>query len=237
LSVVAIVQARMGSERLRGKVMKEVAGQPLLGHLLDRLRAVDLFDRIVVATTDQPADERIVELAEQHGVCSFRGSEQDVLGRYYEAACDHSAAVVVRITADNPLLDPLVVEQVILHFLAEQSDFDYVSNGGEGSGFAHGMYVEVFSMDALERAHLDSTDRDEREHVGLYFRRRPELFRLGRFQYRLTVDTREDLELTEKIFDALYDENPLFTLQDIYSLLRRHPEWVHINAHVGQVQA
>lgn len=234
MSIVAVVQVRMGSERLPGKAMVKVAGQPLLTHLLLRLKKAKRLDRIVVATTRLVEDTAIADLAHSHGVAVYRGSTDDVLERTYEAARAEGATVVVRVTADNPLLDPVVIEQVLLHYLAEESDFDYVTNGGAGSGFAHGMTVEVFSFEALKRAHLEAKLPEEREHVTPYFYHHPDLFRLGSFQYRLTVDTEEDLQLVEKIIEALYPSDPTFSIQEIYALLRRRPEWVHINSHIQQ---
>lgn len=233
MRVVAIVQARMGSSRLPGKVLEVVVGQPLLGHLLDRLARVPQFDDVVVATTTHPQDERIVAFCQERGATYFRGSEEDVLGRYYEAAAQAQADVVVRITSDCPLMDPLVAEQVVAHFLSERSDFDYVSNTFDPS-FPRGMNVEVFTFAALKRAYQEATAPEEREHVTPYIYRHPDLFRLGSFQYRLTVDTSDDLQLVRQIFEALYPTHPNFSLQEIYELLRLHPEWVHINAHVKQ---
>lgn len=233
VKVVAIVQARMGSSRLPGKVLELAAGQPLLGHLLDRLHRVPQFSSIVVATTCDSRDDPIVALCQGREVATFRGSEEDVLARYYGAAVEAQADVVVRITSDCPLLDPLVAEQVVLHFLNERSDFDYVSNCLDPS-FPRGMNVEVFSFEALERAYREAHRPEEREHVTPYFYRHPELFRLGSFQYRLTVDTPEDLELIRRIFEHLYANSPHFSLPEVYELLRAHPEWVHINAHIEQ---
>jgi spore coat polysaccharide biosynthesis protein SpsF len=223
----------MGSSRLPGKVLEVAAGQPLLGHLLDRLQRVLSLSSIVVATTCDPRDDPIVAFCKERQVTTFRGSEEDVLARYYEAAVEAKAEVVVRITSDCPLLDPLVVEQVVSHFMDERSSFDYVSNCFDPT-FPRGMNVEVFSFKALEQAHREASRPEEREHVTPYFYRHPELFRLGSFQYRLTVDTPEDLQLIRQIFESLYPSNPNFSLSDIYELLRAHPEWVHINAHIKQ---
>lgn len=195
--VVAIVQARMGSTRLPGKVMREVAGEPLMGHLLDRLERCTALDGVVVAIPT--GDEPLLGYLKEHGVDIFEGSEEDVLERYVGAAHEAGADVVVRITSDCPLIDPVVVDRVVGFFLA--GDFDYASNTLE-RGFPRGLDVEVMSRAALERAHREAKGADEREHVTLYLYRHPEQFRLGSFERRLTVDTMEDFVRVERLLQT-----------------------------------
>ena len=195
--VVAIVQARLGSTRLPGKVMREVAGKPLIGHMLDRLARCERLDQVVVATPDE--DHELIAYVEERGVAIYRGAEHDVLSRYVGAAREQGAEVVVRLTADCPLIDPVLVDQVVEFFLT--GSFDYASNTLE-RGFPRGMDVEVFSIEALERADAETSDPQEREHVTLYLYRHPDRFRTGHFELRLTVDTPADFALVEKMLLA-----------------------------------
>ena len=195
--VVAIVQARLGSTRLPGKVMREVAGKPLIGHMLDRLDRCKLLDQVVVATPDE--DRELIDYVEGRGEAVYQGHESDVLSRYLGAAREHEAEVVVRLTADCPLIDPVLVDRVVEFFLT--GSFDYASNTLE-RGFPRGMDVEVVSIEALERADLETSDPEEREHVTLYLYRHPDRFRTGHFELRLTVDTPADFALVEKLLMA-----------------------------------
>ncbi len=195
--VVAIVQARMGSTRLPGKVMREVGGEPLIGHLLDRLERCTSLDAVVVAIPT--GDEPLLGYLKERGAAIYEGSEEDVLERYVGAAKESGADVVVRITSDCPLIDPVLVDRVVRFFLA--GNFDYASNSLE-RGFPRGLDVEVMSREALERAHVEAKGGDEREHVTLYLYRHPEQFRLGSFERRLTVDTMEDFVQVERLLLA-----------------------------------
>lgn len=233
MRVVCIVQARMGSSRLPGKVLELILGKPLLGYLLDRLERVPELSQIVVATTNQPQDDAVAEYCHSRAVEIYRGSSEDVLERYYEAAKKFQADIIVRITADCPLIDPAVVRQVVAHYVDKQDCYDYVSNTQDRS-FPRGMDVEVCSLSALEAAHRNATDALEREHVTLHIYRRPEQFRIGSFEYRLTVDTPQDLLLIRQIIETLHPHGEEYTLADILQLLGRRPEWVKVNAHIRQ---
>lgn len=236
--VVIIIQARMLATRLPGKVLKEVDGKPLLAYLLERLRRVRNADGLLVATSQNPEDQKIVAFCDKEGVPVFRGSEEDVLSRYLGAARNCGAATVVRITADCPLIDPAVVERVIAYY--RDHEVDYAGNTLTLT-YPRGMDTEVFSLRALEeaaqRAHLPS----EREHVTLFMYTHPELFRLANVpyfndmsKYRLTVDTQEDFNLVKSVLQELYPRNPNFTLEDILRYLEKNPEIARINAHVRQ---
>lgn len=235
-----IIQARMTSTRLPGKVMREVLGKPLLQIQLERLVHAGNVDEIIVATTTNDTDRPIVELCNSLSIPIFRGSEEDVLERYYQAATEYNVDIVIRITSDCPVIDPRVVEQVIDYYLANQDSVDYVSNTGVRT-YPRGMDTEVFSRQVLEQAYRYATKAPEREHVTLYIYRHPELFKLGNYPYwrdvshhRWTVDTLEDFELIKRIIDHLYPKDPLFSLEDTLELLDRYPEWVLINQHVKQ---
>lgn len=237
---VIIVQARMGSTRLPGKALLEVAGETLLGLLLKRLGRVTLADAVVVATTTAERDRPIVDLAGAMGVPSWRGSEEDVLARYHGAATAHRAEAVVRITADCPLMDPAVVDRVIGAFADPAGACDYASNTLERT-YPRGLDCEVFSMGILDEAHRRATDPVEREHVTPYIYRRPERFRIVQVRngtdlsrHRWTVDTPEDFELIRRILETLLPAGTDFGMGDVLRLLAGHPDWEAINSGVEQ---
>lgn len=240
MKTVIIVQARMTSTRLPGKVLKEVLGKTLLEYLIERLRRVKLADEIVIATTINHTDQPIVDLCRRLNVAVTRGSEHDVLARYYEAAKLHHADVIVRVTSDCPAIDPAVIDRVIAFYRDHPGQYDYVSNSLKQS-FPYGMAVEVFPFNALEEAAREAKADPEREHVSPFLYTRPERYRIGQVVYprnlshhRWTVDTPEDFELIRLILEALYPVKPEFEMQDVLALLDQHPDWVQINAHVQQ---
>lgn len=240
MKTVIIVQARMTSTRLPGKVLKSVLGKPLLEYQIERLRRVKNANQIVIATTVNETDQPIVDFCKRLDIAYYRGSEEDVLSRYYEAATKYDADVVVRVTSDCPLIDPQVIDQTIKHFL--ENDCDYVSNNLERT-YPRGMDTEVFSYQGLHTAFAEAVEKPEREHVTPFFYRHPERFRLASIQYnenfsqyRWTVDTSEDFELICKIIEALYPVKPDFTLEDVLELIKKCPDWHLINAHIEQKQ-
>lgn len=240
MTVVTVVQARMTSTRLPGKVLKTVLGRPLLEYQIERLRRTQLSDGLVVATTNNEADLPIVELCRRLSIPVHRGSESDVLARYYGAAKQERAEVIVRITSDCPLIDPAVIDQAIKGYLRHTPTPDYLSNVVERT-YPRGMDTEVFSLQALERAHLEAVDPTEREHVTPFIYRRPNRFRLASVHFdrneshhRWTVDTPEDFELIERILTSLYPYKPDFNLRDCLELIEEHPDWSSLNAHVEQ---
>lgn len=235
-----IVQARMTSTRLPGKVLKTVMGKPLLEYQIERLRRVKSADEIIIATTTNDTDLPLVQLCECLRIPYFRGSEEDVLSRYYGAASEHNLDIIVRVTSDCPLIDPLVIDKVIGFYLEHRSRYDYISNSLKRS-YPRGMDTEVFSFVVLEEAYLEAQAQPAREHVTPFLYQHPERYRLGNVALekdesvqRWTVDTREDFELIRRILEALYPVNPEFTLEDILALLLKYPEWLGINAHVEQ---
>ncbi len=240
MKTVIIVQARMTSTRLPGKVLKEVLGKSLLEYQLERLRRCHLQDGIIIATTTNSTDDPIVDFCKKHGVLFFRGSEHDVLSRYHGAAVEAGADVVVRITSDCPLIDPAIVEQVIRYYHDASGAFDYVSNVVDRR-YPRGMDTEVFSMEALATAHQEARDPVHREHVTPFIHRQPERFRIGGVtcpqdlsKHRWTVDTQDDFELIRRILEECYPPHPHFTMNDILRAFDHHPEWMAINAHVEQ---
>lgn len=240
MNVVCIVQARMTSSRLPGKVLKEVVGKPLLEYEIERLQQCRSLNKIVVATTVLPSDDAVVTLCDQLGVNVFRGSEEDVLSRYAQAAKIYQADVVVRVTADCPLIDPAVVDLVVQTYLESAGKYDYVSNTLERT-YPRGLDVEVFSAKALQLAQANSVNKEEREHVTVYIYRRPQEFSVYQVKegtdnsnQRWTVDTPEDFQLIEKILQALYPDNRQFSMQDVLGFLRENPQLMALNAHIEQ---
>lgn len=240
MKTVIVVQARMTSTRLPGKILKPVLDKPLLEYQSERLKRVKKADEIVIATTTNDTDLPIVEFCQKHGLGMVRGSEEDVLSRYYLAATTYQATDVVRITSDCPLIDPGIVDQVIGFYLDNRDKYDYVSNTLIRS-YPRGMDTEVFSMEGLTEANAKAEAPAEREHVTPYFYLRPERFRLHQIvaeqdwgSHRWTVDTEEDYQLIKNILEALYPGNPYFTMNDVLKLLELNPEWVGINAHIIQ---
>lgn len=240
LQVVIIVQARMGASRLPGKPLKEVLNRPLLGYLLERLKRCKTASKVVVATTTHERDLPLVALAKKNGVEVVRGSEEDVLSRYYLAGKQTGADVIVRITADCPLEDPEIIDQMVTQFVQAYPKIDYLSNTLKRT-YPRGLDVEVFSFSALSKAARDAQGKDEKEHVTLYLYRHPELFHLENVcygenfsHYRWTVDTVEDFELIKKMIENVYPSHPLFTFEDLLRAARVHPEWEQINKHIEQ---
>lgn len=240
MKTVIINQARMTSTRLPAKVMKEVLGKPILEYQIERLKRAKEANELVIATTTNDTDLPIVELCERLGVAYYRGSEEDVLSRYYEAATIFGADIIVRVTSDCPFIDPGVMDEVMGLYINNQDKYDYVSNTLERT-YPRGLDTEVFSMAALEKAYREAREQLEREHVTLYMYRRSEQFRLANSSsavdychHRWTIDTPEDFELIKLILQEIYPINNRFTWLDVLNLLNEHPEWVEINAEVKQ---
>ena len=230
MKTVCIIQARLGSTRLPGKVLRPILGRPMISYMIERVREVKKIDQILIATTNRESDTPIAEFCQREEVAVFRGSEQDVLDRYYEAAKKVCADVIVRLTADCPLIDPSVVEQVLEVFLKGHPKIDFVSNVNPAR-FPDGMDTEVFSFNALEREWKEAKSPLEREHVTPYFSEVP-----GRFQtrnveagedfsrYRLTVDYEEDFEVVKAVLQNLYPPRRIFGYREMINFLERHPD-------------
>ncbi len=231
-----IVQARMGSTRLPEKIMKQILGKPMLSYGIERLKKVNLAQNIIIATVDDKANDPIVSIVSQLGVDVFRGSEDDVLSRYYEAAKKFKLDVVVRVTSDCPVIDPAIVDEIIKYFLDHQP-IDYVSNTLVRT-FPRGMDTEVFSFEILSQAYQKAREPYQREHVTPYMIEQGKTENYvqskNESQYRLTVDTPEDFELIKRIFEVLYKKGKVFTLKEIVELLKKDSSLMALNAHVEQ---
>jgi spore coat polysaccharide biosynthesis protein SpsF len=243
MRIVAIIQARMGSTRLPGKVMKELCGKTVLAQVIFRVQACLLVDEVVVATTTSKADDVVVAEAEKYGAKWFRGSEEDVLERYYLAAKEYNADVVVRVTSDCPLFDPEVLSQMLEYFKNETFEglqIDYLSNCLNRS-YPRGLDAEVFTFDVLEKAFTEAKKPYEREHVTPYIYEHPDIFSLHNqtndddiSNYRWTLDTADDWKLIEAVYADLYRKEEIFTTDEVIALLGVKPELVKLNANVKQ---
>jgi spore coat polysaccharide biosynthesis protein SpsF len=228
---IAIIQARMGSHRLPGKVLADLAGAPLLARMIERVRAARTLANIVVATPAGEMDEPLRSLAERLGVGCFAGSEDDVLARYAGAAARFAADPVVRLTADCPLIDPELIDVCVERF--RSASYDHVSLGGE---FPDGLDTEVIAADALARAHTEARLSSEREHVTPYIWKRPDRFRCGTVEFpeplggwRWTVDESRDLEFVRGVYARLYQPGHVFGWREVAALCRREPMLAALN--------
>ena len=237
--VCATIEARMSSTRLPGKVLLEAAGKPMLEHMIERVRRAPSIEGIIVATTVNPGDDPIVELAHRLGVDSYRGSEDDVMSRVLGAAQTHGADVIVELTGDCPVIDPVLIERVIEEYTATGAD--YCSNVLTRS-YPIGMDTQVFGTRVLADALGRTDDPVDREHVSLFIYHHPERYRLHNVlaeprhfhpDLRLTLDTPEDLRMLRAVFDELLPEQPNFGLDDILDLLQRRGDLQVINSHVA----
>jgi spore coat polysaccharide biosynthesis protein SpsF len=232
MRIVCIIQARMSSTRLPGKVLLPLAGRVVLAHVLERLSYCSTLSDVVVATSDDASDDVLAQWCHDHGVQVFRGSLNDVLDRFYHCALIHHAQAVVRITADCPALDPTLVDEVVRGFQASAHDLYYL--GGE---FPDGLDCAVFSFSALKRAWREAKLPSEREHVGPYVVNHPEWFRIGyldKFKglahHRWTLDEPRDLVFLQSVFERLQrlDGRP-FLAQNLLDLLQREPDLLQTN--------
>jgi spore coat polysaccharide biosynthesis protein SpsF len=237
MNTVAIIQARMGSSRLPGKVLKDMGGETVLGRVVRRLRRSRQISNIVVATTTEPTDEVIVAECDRLQVPHFRGAEQDVLDRYYQAAHANAAEAVVRVTSDCPLIDAKLVDDTVEVFRNEHAD--YASNVSPRT-YPRGLDTEVFTFDALDHAWREAREAHQREHVTPYLYEHPLIFKLASLsgaadcsRYRWTLDTPEDLELLRAIYSR-FDGRDNFSWQEVLRLMEREPELAELNSQVLQ---
>jgi spore coat polysaccharide biosynthesis protein SpsF len=235
--VIAIIQARTGSTRLPSKVLRDIAGKPILFHVIERTKRCKKVESIMVATTDREEDRVIIEFARKCAVETFAGSENDVLDRYYQVAKKFKADVIVRITADCPLINSSTIDKMIDLCLKENAE--YICGHPSVSSVEQG--VEVISFSALERAKNAATKDYQKEHVTIFIRENPELFKIKvikpkpifqRTDIRLTVDTEDDLKFMRKIYDKLYKEGEIIDLKDVIKLIDKNPRLKEINAQV-----
>jgi spore coat polysaccharide biosynthesis protein SpsF len=236
IDVLGILQARVSSTRLPGKVLKPILGRPMLRHEIDRIRRATVLDALVVATSVDSSDDPIAALCTEAGVDCVRGSLNDVLDRFHHAALPYSPRTIVRLTGDCPLIDPAIIDRTVRFF--RDGAYDYVRTADT---FADGLDVEAVRYEMLEQAWRTATRPSDREHVTLFVHRQPEMFRIGRLpseedtsHLRLTVDEPEDFELVRRVYEALYPRDPAFTTPDIVALLDAQPELAALNRSIGR---
>ena len=239
MAIYAIIQARMGSTRLPGKVLMDLSGKPVLEHVIDRLQQSQYINQIIVATSDNEGNEEILNLCDLKNVLCFKGSEDDVLDRFYQACIHFNVKqddVLIRITADCPLIDYEIVDKTIKLHLDENND--YTSNTMPCT-YPDGLDCEIFSFEILTKAWKNANLSSEREHVTLYIRNHPEIFKLGGLtndvdysELRWTLDEKEDFILINEIYENLYASNEFFKMEDIIKLLEDKPELNDINSFI-----
>ncbi|MCP8617531.1 glycosyltransferase family protein [Salirhabdus salicampi] len=240
MKIAAIIQARMGSTRLSGKVMKDIKGRTVLSHVIERVRQSNLIEEIIIATTVHEKDTIIEKEAIKCGAKVYRGSEEDVLSRYYLAAKENNIDIIVRITSDCPVIDAYVIDEIISFYRNEK--YEIVTNAGSDLSqrtYPRGLDTEVFSFNALEDAFYNGREKYHREHVTPYIYEKSNKIHyfkndVNYSKYRWTLDTEEDFELISEIYNKLYKGTHDFYLQDIIEIFEKEPEMYTINAHIEQ---
>ncbi len=238
MKIITVVQARMGSTRLPKKVMMPLSGKPLIIRMLERLTLSTFTGTVVAALTEETYDNELSNVLKSEGYKVYRGSTNDLLERHINAAREYGGDTVVKIPSDCPLIDPLVIDQVIGYYMAGADRFDYVSNLHPAT-FPDGNDVEIMSLEALERCKREASRDFEREHTTPYIWENPEKFRIGNvvwetgldysMNHRWTIDYIEDYLFIKEIYKALYDKNPAFGMNDILEYEKEHPEVKAIN--------
>ena len=235
MKTLAILQARVSSSRLPGKVLKPIMGRPMLALQIERVRRTKKIDQLIIATSTDPSDDQIEMLCQQIDIPCYRGSLNDVLDRFYQAAQTWQSQHIVRLTGDCPLIDPEVIDHVIAFYL--NGDYDYASNTVEPT-FPDGLDVEIFRLECLKDAWEKAKLPSQREHVTPFIHQQPDRFKIGTFKniadlsgLRWTVDESADFEIITRIYEALYTINPAFVTKDILEFLDEHPELKIQNIH------
>ncbi|MHB9922116.1 cytidylyltransferase domain-containing protein [Clostridium botulinum] len=236
-----IIQARTGSTRLPGKVLKTLAGKPILSHIIDRLKQCDMLEDIIIATTNLEQDDAIVQLAKESDVLFFRGSEEDVLSRYVGASKLTKCDILVRITSDCPLIDPIIVDKTIAYYC--DNNYDYVTPTCR-NGIIRGLDTEVFTKEILyEIDKLSYGNSSCREHVTLYIYTHPKDYNIGKClvdekfdhnQWRLCIDQEEDYKLMGIIYNTLYEKGKIIDIYKVINFLENNIKLLSINADVVQ---
>jgi spore coat polysaccharide biosynthesis protein SpsF len=242
--IVTVVQARTSSTRLPNKIMRPLAGKPLLARMVERVTAAQLVGTVVVATTTEPVDDPIIALCLEEGLNCYRGDTNDLLDRHYRCGLNIQASTVIKIPSDCPLIDPQVIDRVIGYYLAGPEAYDFVSNLHPAS-YPDGNDVEVMTMTALETAWHEASRPLEREHTTPYIWENPQRFRIGNVEWetgldysrshRWTIDYEEDYQFIRTVYEGLYPVKPDFRLNDILDYLDEHPDVAAINQrHAGE---
>ncbi len=228
-----ILQARMSSTRLPGKIMMIIKNRPIIDYVVTQLQFSKNIEKIVIATTDNQVDDLLIDYATKKSISIFRGSEKDVLDRYYKCAKKYNFSIIVRITSDNPLIDPEIIDQVITKF--KSKNIDFISNEHPPT-LPQGFAVEVFSFNALENSWKNAKKNSEREHVSPYMYNNPDLFKLYNMNFntdlnhiRCTLDRENDFLFLEKLISSV-EKQPIL-LKDILEFVNKNPKSIEINNH------
>lgn len=237
MKVNAIVQARCGSTRFPGKVFAEIEGNPLLFHVVNRLRYANLIDDIVVATTINPKDDEIETWCTKERIHCFRGSEEDVLNRYYNASVSYPSEVVVRVTADDPFKEPKIIDEIIKKLIDEKLD---LCTNNYPPSFPEGLDCEAFTFKTLKVMKENAKDAFEKEHVTQYIYHNRDIFEIGNVKFdrdisylRWTIDTKEDLEMVRAIYQHRNkNNNGILLMHEILEIIGTHPDIPMINCNV-----
>lgn len=237
--ILTVIQARRGSSRLPDKISMPILGKPLLIRMVERVQRAKLVGRVVVATTTDAFDDPVEEVCRQAGIDCFRGHPTDLLDRHYRAGKAYDAEVVIKIPSDVPLIDHKVIDGVIQFFLANRSDYDFVSNLHPPT-YPDGMDVEIMPMELLELAWKEADKPMEREHTTPFFWEQPDRFRIGNLpwasgkdysmSHRFTIDYAEDYDFIKTVYEELHPQKPDFGLDDVLNLLERKPAIYQINS-------
>ena len=245
--VVAIIQARMGSTRLPGKVLKSICGKPMLLHICKRLSNVSDINQIVIATSNLKIDDPIYEMSKMYDIGCFRGSESDVLNRFFLAAKNNYADHIIRITGDCPLVDHLIIEKLIKFYFEGLYDFCGIACGAgvhnqkNINRFPDGFDAEIFSYDVLSQANKEAKKKLQREHVTPFIWKNKERYKINTLysendysDYRFTVDNQEDFEYINWIYESLFHLNPNFHLNDIIEMINSNFKKAKNNKYIGK---
>lgn len=236
MKIIGVIQARMKSQRLTGKVMLDLLGKPILWHIYNRLKHSNLLESVVIATGERANNEEICEFASSNNIPFYSGSDTDLISRLYETALHFQSSAIVRITGDSPLVDPHIVDKLVSEYVQKNNQYDIVTNS-KILTFPYGLNVEVYSIGSLKRLWEEIKEPEIREWFPFYVEKHPELFRIlnvtnpvNLSHLRWTLDYPEDYEFVKKIYENLYKEDYIFTLEDILSLIKKQPELTKINS-------
>lgn len=232
----AIIQARTSSSRLPNKIFSDIVGMPLLWHVYNRLTYSNLIDQIIIATSDKEKDDKIVDFAIENSITYFRGSETDVLSRFYHTAKKFNLDIIIRITADDPFKDPVMIDYAITKFL--ELDLNFLYNNSPPT-YPEGVDIEIFDYNSLKIAFKNAITLFEKEHVTqFFFKNLSKIRHLNIFSdennsnLRWTIDTTEDLQMTKVVYERLYIKGKIFLYQEILNLIKQEPHIAEINSNV-----
>ena len=237
-----IIQARMGSTRLPGKVLKLLdKDEKVLDVLIKRMKLCEKVDEIIIATTPDKQNSLIIDVTKTHNVSYFIGSEENVLERYYEAAKQYNLDIIIRITSDCPFVDPKLMDEMIIFY--NNNNFDYIRNVDQSTNFARGFEIEIFSFEVLEKVFSLAEKDPEKEHVTYFIYTHTELFTMHSYNIdnlkkidnlRLTIDEKDDLLMCREVYKKLKEKGKSidFSVFDIYEIIEENPELMDINKNV-----